>query len=47
MRTECKVRPVYSPTEDATCGYIVPNCQLLARIAPPVPGDAMRRLFWP
>jgi len=47
MRTECKVRPVYSPTEDVTCGYIVPNCQLLARIAPPVPGDAMRRLFWP
>jgi len=47
MRTECKVRPVYSPTEDSACGYIVPNCQLLARIAPPVPGDAMRRVFWP
>jgi|ERR1700733_6733410 len=47
MRIDCKVHPVYSPTEDATCGYVVPNCQLLARIAPPVPGDAMSRLFGP
>src|SRR3984885_16306412 len=42
MRTECKVHPVYSPTDDVTCGYVVPNCQLLARVAPPVPDDAMR-----
>ena len=47
MWTECKVRPIYNPAGDTTCGYVEPNRQLLARTAPPVSDDAMRRLFWP
>jgi hypothetical protein len=47
MHTACKVDPVYSPTTDITCGYAAPNLRVLGRVAPPVPGDAMSRLFSP
>lgn len=47
MHTACKVDPVYSPTTDTTSGYAAPDLQILGRVAPPVPGDAINRVFWP
>lgn len=45
--TTCKIDPVYDTTADTTRGYVSRNLQILGQIAPPVPGDAMSRLFEP
>ena len=47
MHTDCRIDPLYDPSTDTTCGYVVPNLQNLGHIAPPVPGDVMKRLFFP
>jgi len=47
MHTACKIDPVYRRSTRKTYGYVAPNFGILAQIAPPVPGDAMSRLFGP
>ena len=47
MHTACKIDPVYRRSTRKTYGYVAPNLGILARVAPPVPGDAMNRLFGP
>jgi hypothetical protein len=47
VQTSYKVDPIYRQATDATYGFLVPDFHILGQIAPPIPGDAMKRLFEP